>query len=240
LVGYSLPITAEEFATHYPNLYHMAEAEAWPSIKNLGLLSTTALLDRFEIDGDLRRRIESEHRPQSIRITHPKHGSALIRDQKPMRESALRTCLRGMSPREWYLMLNGQVFFWVTADRVQTLLNARAYRNQKHMVITVETASFMESYALRMRLSPINSGSTIYKPQRRGRQTFRSLTDYPFAERRALRGIQNAIAEIAVDYSVPDLSKFVSRVELRKGSRVLQVLYRSSDQTPCTPLTRII
>jgi len=207
----------------------MAEADAWPSIEKLGLLSTSALLDRFEINGDLRRRIEEAHRPESIRITHPKHGSALIRDQKPMRESALRTCLRGMSPREWYVMLNGQVFFWVTAARVQTLLNARAYRKQKHMVITVETAAFLDKYASRMRLSPINSGSTIYNPQPRGAETFRPLVDYPFAERRALRGIPNAIAEIIVKYSVPDLREFVSRAELRKGTQVLRILYRSSD-----------
>jgi len=205
----------------------MAEADAWPSIRKLGLLSTSALLDRFEINGDPRRRIEETHRPESIRIAHPKYGSALIRDQKPMRESALRTCLHGMTPLEWYVMLNGQVFFWVTADRVQTLLNARAYRNQEHMVITVETASFIEMYADRMRLSPINSGSTIYNPQPRGPQTFRSLTDYPFAERCALRGLHNAVAEIAVDYSVPDLPKFVSRVEHRKDGRVLKVVYTS-------------
>jgi hypothetical protein len=207
----------------------MAEADAWPSIQKLGLLSTTALLDRFEINGDLRRRIEEAHRPESIRITHPKHGSALIRDQKPMRESALLTCLRGMKPREWYVMLNGQVFFWVTANRVQTLLNARAYREQEHLVITVKTAAFLDKYASQIRLSPINSGSTIYNPQPRGPQTFRSLREYPFAERRALRGIPNAVAEITVKYSVPDLREFVSCVELRKGSRVLRGLYRSSD-----------
>src|SRR5689334_13986459 len=108
-----MPITPEQFAAHYPRLYHMAEAGVWPSIERHGLLSTTALLDLFEVNGNQRRAIQSEHRPESVTITHPQHGSAVIRDQKPMREGALRKCLREMSPQQWYEMLNGRVFLWV-------------------------------------------------------------------------------------------------------------------------------
>lgn len=223
-----MPITPEQFATHYPHLYHMAEAEMWPSIERHGLLSTTALLDLFEINGDLRRAIKTEHRSESVTITHPRHGRAVIRDQKPMRESALCKCLRGIRPQQWYEMLNGHVFFWVTAERVQTLLNARAYRNREHTVITVDTAPFVTKYSRRMLLSPINSGSTIYNPQQRGRETFRRFDQYPFEQRRKLRGLRNAIAEAAVIHGVPDLRNFVIRVEHRRADRILDVLYARS------------
>jgi Family of unknown function (DUF7002) len=142
-----------------------------------------------------------------------------------MRESALRKCLRGMTPQQWYEMLNGRVFFWVVPERVQTLLNARAYRNRKHTVITIETAPLVAKYANSMFLSPINSGSTIYNPQPRGNETFRSFDHYPFEERRRLRELSNAIAEAAVIYGVPDLRDFALRVEHRKGGRTLEVVY---------------
>ena len=38
----------------YPRLYHMAHAGSWPMIQRHGLLSTTALLDLFEIGGERR------------------------------------------------------------------------------------------------------------------------------------------------------------------------------------------
>lgn len=220
-----MPISPEQFAVHYPRLYHMAEAGAWPSIEKHGLLSTLALLDFYQVNGEKRCTILSHHRPKSVKITHPQHGAAVIRDQKPMRESALRTCLRGMTPQQWYEMLNGRVFFWVSAERVRTLLNARAYRNREHTVITVETSAFLARYADRTFLSPINSGSTIYNPRERGDGTFRSLNEYPFDERRKLRGLKNAIAEAAVVYAVPDLREFVLRVESRKGDRIVSVGY---------------
>lgn len=221
-----MPISPEQFALYYPRLYHMAEAGVWPSIQRHGLLSTVALLDLFEINDDRRRAILSEHRPESVTITHPVHGSAVIRDQKPMRESALRKCLRGMTPQQWYEMLNERVFFWVTPARVQTLLNARAYRNREHTVITLDTAGLVAKYASRMFFSPINSGSTIYNPQERGRETFRALQTYPFEERSRLRGRNNAVAEVAVIYAVPDLPEFTACVEHKQGTTTLAVLYK--------------
>jgi hypothetical protein len=203
----------------------MAEADVWPSVRKHGLLSTTALLDLFEIDGDQRRALETEHRPQSVTITHKVHGTAVIRDQKPMRESALRQCLCGMTPQEWYKLLNGQVFFWVTPQRVRTLLNARAYRDRKHTVITVDTAGLVARYGDQIFLSPINSGSTIYNPRERGSKTFLPFQQYPFEERRRMRGLANAVAETAVTYAVSDLLDYTVRVEHRKGSRTLEVLY---------------
>jgi hypothetical protein len=52
------------------------------------------------------------HRPESVTITHPAYGSAVIRDQKPMRDSALLKCLdKGLTPADWYRTLNRRVFF---------------------------------------------------------------------------------------------------------------------------------
>lgn len=202
----------------------MAQDGAWDSICERGLLSTTALLDLFQVNGDLRRQIESCHRPESIAITHPVHGSAVIRDQKPMHESALLKCLLNMTPRQWYELLNRKSFLWVTEERVQQLLAARLYRSNTHTVITVDTASLLNAHQDRTALSPINSGSTLYNPRPRGAETFLSLADYPFEERRKRAGLQRAVAELAIDYSVPDLRQHVIRVERRRGTRVIERL----------------
>jgi hypothetical protein len=51
------------------------------------------------------------------------------------------------------------------------------------------------------------------------------MRDYPFEKRRRLRGITNAVAELAVDYAVPDIVDLVVRVEHRKGNRILEIIY---------------
>jgi len=62
----------------------MTAVGSWPGIERHGLRSTTALLDLFEVAGSDRERIESQHRPESETIHHPRYGTAVIRDQKPM------------------------------------------------------------------------------------------------------------------------------------------------------------
>ena len=220
-----LHMTLDELVLHYPRVYHMANAGTWESIRQRGLLSTTALLDLFGINGGERYRIESCHRPISMEITHPEHGAVVIRDQAPMRESALERCLVGVCPRQWYELLNRKTFFWATEARVHTLLRARLYRDKEHTVITIDTASLLAQHGDRVTLSPINSGSTLYNPPLRGRHTFSTIADYPFDKRRRMSGLANAIAELAVEYSVPDLINHTIAVERRQRDRTLETLY---------------
>src|SRR5205085_659323 len=97
-------ISADLLADLHPRLYHMASDGSWPSIRRHGLLSTSALLDLFEVVGDEREALESRHRPVTIPIQHPVHGTAWIRDQKPMTENGVRRALCGtnLAPADWY------------------------------------------------------------------------------------------------------------------------------------------
>jgi hypothetical protein len=208
-------MSPDEFVRRFPRLYHMAADDAWDSITRHGLLSTSALLDLFEIAGNQRRAIESRHRPKTMVIEHPTHGRAVVRDQKPMSEGALKKCLQGLSPQEWYEILNRKVFFWLSHDRLSGLLQARAYRSEKHCVIIVDTAQLLERHLDRVTLSPINSGSTIYKPQPRSMATFLPIDKYP----------RTTAAELAVDYHVPDLRELVVRADIRRAGRVLRILH---------------
>src|SRR5215213_3975873 len=100
------------FWTRYPVLFHMAAAGSWPSIQRHGLLSTVALLDLFEIHSERREALIEQRRPNSETILHPVHGTAVIRDQRPLHDRKLAGCLRGIAVADWYRLLNGRVFFW--------------------------------------------------------------------------------------------------------------------------------
>jgi hypothetical protein len=214
-------MSPHEFVARHPNLYHMAERGSWESIRERGLLSTTALLDLFEIAGPRRHAIESAHRPESIRLSHPQYGVAVVRDQKPMSEAKLRSCLIGMEPREWYELLNRKVFLWPTKERVAQLLSARAYRDSPHVVIEVDTSILLEQRLNQTTLSRINSGSTLYTPVSRSRETFLPLSDYPQDWWRKRR-----LGEVAVDYGIPNIADMVTSVEEWEGTTRLQTIWR--------------
>ena len=222
-----MAILLAQLEQFYPRLYHMAEENTWESIKEHGLLSTSALLDKYGIKGDLRHSIESQHRPESIKIESDTYGSAIIRDQKPLRESALNECLIDVTPKQWYETLNNRVFFWLTEKRLLTLLSARAYKLNIQCVLTIDTKELLKRYADKIKLSPINSGSTIYKPVKRGNNTFLPLSNYPFEERKKIRGQDNAIAELTVDYSIPDIAEFTVNVAHIRGTQLIETIYKN-------------
>jgi hypothetical protein len=210
----------------YPRLFHMAEVGSWPSIRKHGLLSTSALLDLFEINGSERTPIESVHRPESVTIAHPRHGRAIIRDQKPMSDAALVRCLVGMTPRAWYRLVNRRVYFWLIEERLNRLLMAKMYRDVEHVVLTIDTRSLVTACEDEVRLSPINTGSTMRNTQPRGVNTFMRIDDFPFDERRLSRGRSAAIAELSIEHSVPDIARHVLVVERRLGSEIIESVWR--------------
>ena len=196
----------------------MAEDGSWEGIQRLGLLSTSALLDRFEVGGALRFRIESARRPETEVVDHPEHGCALIRDNKPMQETVLERCLTGMSARECYETLNRKVFLWVDRKRLLKLLGARAYRDRPHLVLELDTAMLLRRHAGDVTLSAINSGATFaMNPAPRGPGTFRRIEDYP-ADR--------TVVELAVDYAVPGTAGLTTRVSRWRGGEELGELWR--------------
>lgn len=206
-------MTSDQFCDKYPRLYHMATAEALPQIEKYGLMSTQATLDLLEIIGDERNRLITQRRPRSVPLTDNKHGSFVLRDQIPTRDAALARCLKGMSIPEWYRMLNERVFMWATRKRVETLLAARAYRNKKHLVLTIDTEKLVAVHRSDLRLSSINSGATLYNPPTRGRDTFCPLGEYE-----SLNG-RKPIAEVTVIGSIPRMKEFIVDATVREGAK---------------------
>jgi hypothetical protein len=229
LVTSSLPplgVSAEALSIRFPLLYHMAAQGSWPSIQRHGLLSTSALLDLFAVSGQARTRLESEHRSRSDSIKHPVHGVAIVRDQIPMSDAGLKRCLQdGLTPAAWYRLLNTKVFFWLTMERLERLLGARAYRDEVHTVLTIDTATLLARHAGRVLLSPINSGCTKPYPHPRGLATFQPLATYPFAAYDHSRSRKDPVVELAVEGGVADVRELVVRVEERRAGNAGTVIW---------------
>src|ERR1700676_2082300 len=181
-------------ANYYPRLFHMSHAGSWPSIRRHGLLSTTALLDLFEVKGPPRHALQSCRRSKSEYIAHPQHGRAILRDQQPMNEKKLAKALKdGLQPRDWYKLLNGKVFFWGPETRLKILQGARLYEAHRQTIIEIDTAKFLARYADGVSLCSINSGCTQPMAWERGSDTFLALEKYPLADRRKSYGVKGAV-----------------------------------------------
>lgn len=210
-----------------PTLYHLADAANWASIQRYGLLSTSALLDLAGMQGSERERIERQHRAQQMTLTN----GVIIRDQKPMPPAALARCLKGMTPAEWYALLNARVFFWLDTDRLNRMLNAN--RGRPQIVLTLDTERLLAGYAEQVELSPINSGNARRRPAVRGLPTFVPYETWiesrwasesdAWGERRRPRS--HRPAELVITHAVPDIMRFVTQASVCDD---LNVVYHPS------------
>lgn len=204
---------------HLPRyIYHLADAANWLSIQQHGLLSTSALLDLSGIQGREREYIEQQQRTQQITLAN----GAIIRDQGPMPPAALERCLQGMTPQEWYALLNGRVFFWLESGRLNRMLKANHQRPQ--IVMILDTEQLLAAYAEKVALAPINTGNARRKPAMRGRQTFvpyktwleSRWTSEAEALGTRMRPKSHSPAELTILDAVPDIMNFVKQTKYIK------------------------
>lgn len=203
----------------YPYLYHMAEKGSWPLIEKHGLLSTSALLDKHKVNGAARDELEARRRPDKVTLASNHFDTVVLRDQKPIIESKLQKCLLdGLQPADWYKILNGKTFFWVGTDRLSILLNAHHYQGDEHVVLTINTEPLVRAYAKSISLCHMNSGNTLPFAHPRGKSTFLPIHEYP--AKQSGKPVK-PVAELVVDYGVPDIAKYVESVTRMRGNEVL-------------------
>src|SRR5687767_10261147 len=110
--------------------YHLADAANWPLIRQYGLRCATVLLDEAGLSGPDRVRLEREQRREHTELPN----GVQIRDQRPMPAAALANCLVGMTPAEWYALVNSRVFFWLDSRRLNRQRAACGSRPQVVLV----------------------------------------------------------------------------------------------------------
>ena len=202
-------MTPEDLAILHPKLYHVTSPEAWKTIATLGLLPACALLELFEPDERRRAQLTATRRPDEVSLEHPVHGTAVLNDNLPLSERALASCLDdGLNPQDWLRILNERVFFWADEGGLGRLLGARMNRGRRRTVLVFNTLPLARAHVERVEICPINSGSTIRRPARRGLATFTPLSAKSYGEWQRQRGRRDRIVEVVVRGGVPDIERY--------------------------------
>ena len=191
----------DRFVEQYPRLYHAAGSGAWPSIRDRGLLSVTAMLDVFAVKAHERAAYESAQRTRTMEIPPGIAGTIALRDQRAIPPDRLAKALNdGSTPEDWYRLINAKVFFWAEESRLYRWLDAREQRRAAYDVLTLDTRRVADVYHDTLWLCHMNSGSTWPTPHTRGVDVFQRLPGYPALQ---------AVVEVAIDYSMPEVANYV-------------------------------
>lgn len=190
--------------------FHLADAENWPAIQRVGLFSTAALIARAGLD-DATAAPYRGHREFGMRLP----SGELIRDQGPMPPAALARCLdAGLTPQDWYDLVNGKVYFWLDQDRLARHMAACARRPQ--VLLTIDLTKLAARHGARAFVTPFNVGNARRRPAPRGRRSFVPLADWLETRWKTealpgsgARAASHAPAELAVEDAVADVMDFV-------------------------------
>ena len=128
----------------------------------------------------------------------------MLRDQDPLNEAKLASALTGgLTVPEWLLLLNDLAFFFPTTEGLDKMV--KKYGHEPVVVLTVSTTSLVHEYEWSIRLAAINTGSVLYRPAPRGRDTFLSIHRFDHAKR--------TVKEVAVQNGVPNLLDHLLKAE---------------------------
>ena len=218
-------------------IYHLTHAVNWPSIQRHGLLSAQALLDLAHIDEEEQLRINQHQRPSQLVLPN----GTFLNDQKPMPSSALERCLRGMTPAQWYTLLNSKVFFWFDIERLNRL--RKVLINTPQIVLIIDTQRLLACYGGSISLSPINTGNARRQPALRGPSTFVPYTTWLQSgwesEADALgtrpRPKSHHPVELTITNSIPDIMDFVIDTYQLEPMELFHLSERNEQQLLNTP-----
>ena len=181
------------FAKLFPRLYHVTFAGNLESIRTHGLHSAASLAQLYGFSDEERLACLTERR----RCNQDLHGITL-RDQGQALPARMKSCLVNISIAEWFTLLNSKVFFFLAEDKAQRFLET--YAAFDNLMITVNTrALFAAGYAASATVCRLNSGSFLYNPRPRGRNSFIPLGSFEYRNKR------DTPAELTLDCAIPDL-----------------------------------
>ncbi len=200
-------------------IFHLADAENWPLIQRDGLRNTSELIEQAGLS-EREAQVFRSYRPHMMRLP----SGAIIRDQRPMPPSSLLRCLQdGLTPQDWYDLVNSKVFFWIDAGRL--LRHAAACAPRPQILVTVDARRLFECYAERAFVTAFNVGNARRRPAPRSQASFvpwRTWLSSRWASEvlpgHRMRPPSHPPAELAVGGSIPNFGEFVIEARSIAGS----------------------
>jgi len=194
-------MTAAEFITRHPVLYHRTPVVNAAGIARHGLLSVSALLKLYDVSAKMAVAIELHRAKVGIVVPppteYPDWPPILIGDQHQINPPQMAAALDGVTPEDWRAELNARVFFWPTLERLA--VHQKTYAARPSILFEIDTAKLLAHHGDRLRVARINTGFFRRKPAKRGRDTYQRLEDFK-------HDAKNRIAEVSVLDGVPDLA----------------------------------
>ncbi len=123
----------------------------------------------------------------------------------------MRSCLVKITISEWLALLNGKVFFFLSREKATQL--ARVYGDYENVLLGVDTAALLATHADQASFCRINSGSFLYTPRPRGRDSFIPLGEYVYRNKR------DTPAELTLDTPVANILQIASTSLISAESR---------------------
>jgi hypothetical protein len=197
--------------------YHLVDASNWTSVQNHGLMSARRLM---EVCGGIEYGAPRHHRPASRRLA----SGVLIRDQRPMPPKALMRCLRsGLTPEDWFELLNSKVFFWLDPRRLNR--QRLACDASPQVALVVNASRLLMKYGGLATVTPINTGNALRSAAPRNLTTFvpyqRWLIDgwaYEDIPGARPRPRNHRPVELTISEAIPDILDYVmATVPLNPG-----------------------
>ena len=139
-------------------------------------------------------------RRHSLPVTLP-DGTAVVITENRLSCAKLSDALDDdLTPSDWLKMLNNRVFFWPSPHFGEQHLNSRLKLGFACEWQVYDTLRLLRPVWARAEIAPINTGSTLRKPARRGLATFAPLDglDYPAWRKSRGNASPDMIKEVTV------------------------------------------
>ena len=140
-------------------------------------------------------------------MTLPDGIRVRITDNLPLSFRALAPVLDdGLHPRDWLAMLNDRVFLWPDPRLGAGNLAARKRLGYESEWQRYDTLVLLAPVWDRAEIAPINTGSTVRRPARRGRATYAPLASVDWDVWRWARGraSPDTVKEVTIRGGAPN------------------------------------
>ena len=196
-----------ELAEHFPNLWHVTFAGGWEGIQRQGLLRAV----------DVAPETAEEFRAEVRRVDGSDGLTVTLRDQVSSRADP-SPCLDGITPAQWWSLINGRVYFFRRKDDATKLLDVYLGQGHAQEVVRVRTKAALEAVAGGVEVTTVNAGTfPRTKGPSRGPATFVPLADYPVA---TVAKIQEVTVTVSVPLPSPAVFSVVGHVAGKGSTRL--------------------